>query len=245
MPSSPAPPDGPPYFGESEQFHRYAAYDPAKANQLLDELGLKWDAKKEYRMRPDGKPLQLTAIVMDTWGYHVEVSEMLKKYWEDVGVGITLKPLGSALHGQQMGALNYDLSIRPVNWGGRRPIITAMRGEPVPISENWGTNPQWARWLLSDGARGEEPPAPVKRLYQLHLDFMAEPDAAKREAMEKEIFKIHCDEFYMLTVIKQPSDLLQVYYNPIHNRMGNVYAPVAPEWYYCQPSTWYAKWHED
>jgi peptide/nickel transport system substrate-binding protein len=123
MPSSPAPPDGPPYYGESEQFNRYAKYDVAKANQLLDELGLKWDARKEERLRPDGSKLNINMLVYIGWGQSVEVSEMYKKYWDDVGINVNLKPLSSSLQSQQRSASQHDLSFGPVNWGGRRPII--------------------------------------------------------------------------------------------------------------------------
>ena len=238
-PSSPAPPDGPPYYGESEQFHRYAKFDPDKANKLLDELGLKWDSKKEERLRPDGSRLNITMLVYIGWGQSVEVSEMYKKYWDDVGINVNLRPLSSALLSEQRGASQHDLAFGPVNWGGRRPIIALLRGEQTPLGPDWKINPKWGAWIMSDGKQGEEPPEAAKRLRELHLLFVAEADPAVRQKYEEELYKIHNDEFWTLTSIKQPADLPQVYYTAIANNLKNVAVPVAPEWYYCQTSTWY------
>ena len=95
-----------------------------------------------------------------------------------------------------------------------------------------------ARWVLTGGADGEEPPAGVKRLYQIFEEFLAEPDARKRFELEAEMYRIHQDNLWLIGSIKQPADLLQIRYAPFSNRMYNIPDPVAPEWYYSAPETW-------
>src|SRR3546814_16931306 len=51
-------PDSPlykPAYGEA-----YTAFDPAKANALLDEIGLTKRKRDGYRLLPDGRPLEIT-----------------------------------------------------------------------------------------------------------------------------------------------------------------------------------------
>ena len=52
---------GAPWFDESFR-DAYAEQDVAEANRLLDEMGMKWDANDEWRMRPDGNPFEYLVI---------------------------------------------------------------------------------------------------------------------------------------------------------------------------------------
>ena len=42
-----------------------------------------------------------------------------------------------------------------------------LTGAPFPIQQNWWPEPDWARWVMSGGELGEEPPDYVKKLYGL------------------------------------------------------------------------------
>ncbi len=66
-------------------------YDPDMANSLLDEMGLKWDKNEEYRLRPDGKRLELTIEYFQEVASDVSVLELVKEHWEAVGVRVSLK----------------------------------------------------------------------------------------------------------------------------------------------------------
>jgi len=237
-PSQPAPPDGPRYHGELPMFHIYTQYDPQLANHLLDVIGLKWDKDHKVRLRPDGKPLQLVAIINTEMVQQVEVAEMYKKYWEDVGIQTTLKPLSQDFFGQRITGGQYELGITLSNMGDSHFTWGAMRGNVVPVSTGWTVNPPWARWLLTKGEKGEEPPEDVKRLFEITEEFRSEPDREKRDALTKELYMIHCENLWTLGGVKQPADIILVYYALFHNRVKNVPVPCSPEWYYAIPSTW-------
>jgi len=74
-----------------EEFARaYAEFDPDRANQLLDEIGLNERDSEGWRLRPDGKRLE---IVIETrqpppWP---DVAEMVSNYWNNVGVKAVVK----------------------------------------------------------------------------------------------------------------------------------------------------------
>ena len=70
----------------------------------------------------------------------------------------------------------------------------------------------------SDGDAGDEPPADVKKLFDLYEKFKAEPDAEKRMEIENQMFDLHNKNLWVLTVVKQPAD---------HKQMGQS-KPIEP-----------------
>ena len=236
-PSQVAPPDASVYNGSDPGFKLHTEHDPDRANEILDGLGLTWNDDQTQRLLPDGRPFELSVQVNTGWVQQVPIAELIAQGWRDIGLDVTIQPMAQGFTERRL-AGDYQLQIQPVNWAGQAPIIGAMRCEPVPVCTGWLVNPPWAQWVLSDGAEGEEPPADVKRLYQIFEEFVAEPDPQKRFELEAEMYQIHQDNLWVIGSIKQPGDLEAVWYAVFSNRMYNVPNPVAPEWYYAAPETW-------
>src|ERR1700730_18849784 len=76
-------PDSRFYSPETET--QFAQFDQAKANALLDEVGLKKGADG-IRTMADGKPLQLTVETIETSGAAFDTIELSRKDWENVGL---------------------------------------------------------------------------------------------------------------------------------------------------------------
>lgn len=57
-PAQLSPLPGTPWYDEAFA-SAFAEYDPDRANQLLDDMGLVWDDDHEFRLRPDGENLLL------------------------------------------------------------------------------------------------------------------------------------------------------------------------------------------
>jgi peptide/nickel transport system substrate-binding protein len=67
----------------------YAQYDTNMANRLLDEAGLDKKDSQGFRIGPDGNTFSLVVEYADT---RVNTFlELVKEYWEDVGVKTTIK----------------------------------------------------------------------------------------------------------------------------------------------------------
>ena len=238
-PSQPAPPDGGTYHGEDPAFLQYIEHDVDRANEILDSLGLTWNSDRTQRLLPDGRPFELTAQAdSDGVGSPMAVAELMVQGWQDIGLKCTIKPQPGDLQRELRLAGDYQIQIGPANMGGQNPIITALRGVPMPIAPDWFVNPPWAQWVMTDGAEGEEPPADVKRLYEIHEEVVAEPDIAKRIELEKEVFAIHNRNLWIISALKAPADLQSVWYAYFSNRMYNIPNPVAGEFYYAVPATW-------
>ena len=238
-PSHPAPPDSSVYNGADPAFLEDTEHDVDRANEILDSLGLTWNDDKTQRFLPDGRPFELSVQVGSDGVFpNIPVAELMAQGWEDLGLKSTVIPTPFSLLSERRQAGDYEIQSVSTNFGGQAPIIAALRGEPMPISPNWVVNPPWARWVMSGGAEGEEPPEDVKRLYEIFEEFVAEPDPQKRFELEAEMYAIHNENRWLIGAVKAPADLPTTWYAYFSNRMYNIPNPVAGEFYYASPETW-------
>jgi len=138
----------------------YAQYDPAKANQLLDEMGLKWDSEHKFRLRPDGKTL---AITIEFWAGEAPLTaicELVKEYWEKIGIKVALKSEERTFYEQRTAAGEHDVGV----WETDRCMEGRIFSQPP---KGWFSAPQWATWFNTKGETGEEPPEVLKKYVRL------------------------------------------------------------------------------
>lgn len=85
-PRGSAPVPGSPVYKKDYET-KWAAYDVAQANKLLDGLGLDKKDKDGFRLRPDGKLLTLRLDVDTAPGsIDADMHQLVKGYWEKVGI---------------------------------------------------------------------------------------------------------------------------------------------------------------
>ena len=239
MAAQPGPPAKSVYKGGEGDFLNYIEYDVDKANGILEGLGLTWNADKTKRFLPDGRPAEITAVVGISGTFPcVQVAELMAQNWKVLGLNVILVPLENKLKTERKAASDYEMIIEPTNFGGQAPVIGAMRGQPMPIDNAWIVNARWGQWILSDGEKGDEPPADVKRLYEIHKEFVGSPDVSKRTELEKEMYAIHNKNLWVVGSLRQPSDSVSGWWHYFSNRMYNYPALLGGEPYYSPPATW-------
>ena len=206
-------------------FKQYTQYDPDEANRLLDGLGLAWNGGKTMRLRPDGELMQLVMFVYTARGpWMVEMAELCKQYWSDLGMEVLLKPFGEGVWSKMIIESEWHLSCSQA-FGGMKGYPATSRGEVVPIHARFGVTPRWGQWIATDGAEGVEPPDDVKRLAEIPNDFMQEPDPAVRAHIEEEIFRINLDNMWIIGAMNANQNLnFSTFSNRIKNRVGTVWA---------------------
>ncbi|GAH46746.1 unnamed protein product, partial [marine sediment metagenome] len=96
-----------PYKLKKEWAEAYAQYDPEKANQLLDEMGLVKRAKDGFRLGPDGEPVFVLLEYVQQEGPRGEILELVKEYWEAVGIKVVLKLQERALYSTRMASADH------------------------------------------------------------------------------------------------------------------------------------------
>ncbi|NMB13017.1 MAG: ABC transporter substrate-binding protein [Firmicutes bacterium] len=197
-------PGNPHYTDELSQL--YAEYDPDKANEILDNLGLKRN-KHGQRLLPDGRVIEITIITTpDTlYGPWVDAADLVAKYWSAVGIKTAYESLSSSLYSLRRNSVDFD--VMTWAWGrGSHPLI-----EPVflfPVLTTTGA-PLYARWYTSGGTDGEEPPAEMREVMSLYGDYCTTADDEARLAIGQEIVERSARELWTIgTVGRVPTPLV-------------------------------------
>ncbi|MEQ8357241.1 MAG: ABC transporter substrate-binding protein [Kiloniellaceae bacterium] len=200
-------PDSPLYKEEYRQ--AWADFDPAKANALLDDIGLTERNSEGIRLLPDGRPLQ---IIVETAGENteeVDVLELIGDSWRQIGVKLFTKPSQREVLRNRIFAGETVMAM----WFGYENGIPSSFSSPeefVPVRQQSLQWPMWGQYAETNGTAGEavdmEKP---KRLLELYNLWIAAKSRAEKEEIWREILEIHAEEVYTIgTVAEVPQPVV-------------------------------------
>jgi len=232
---------GPPYYGDFPLSKNYTQFDPTKANQLLDEIGLTKRDKDGFRLRPDGKELTLTLLVTTGWPFEdVEIAELCRKYWANIGIRVVNKPIAQEQWYGLLREENYDMAMRALMLGGcTQPVLT--RGELWPASRFWIVSPAWAKWLYSDGKEGVEPPQEIKKLKQLFDQALKEPNTRKRNNIILQALKLNLENIWAIGIVNEPEIAKQYIFKNYIRNVNRPGEPIPAELFSIPPCQFFIK----
>ena len=190
------------YYYQEKYGKAYIDYEPNKANRLLDEMGLAKRDSDGFRLRPDGKTLSITLEIASLPNAWPEAAELIKRYWEQVGVKVAIKAEDRSLWNIRTTGAEYDASL----WFGFVGVH-ALLTEPywyVPISAISRHAPLWGLWYATKGASGVEPPQEVKKLMQLYDQILVTTDMKKQRSLFFQILDINIENLYVIGVCTRP-----------------------------------------
>jgi peptide/nickel transport system substrate-binding protein len=176
-------------------------FDVAKANRLLDEMGLTKRGSENIRLLPDGRPME---IIVETAGEsteEVDVLELIADSWRKIGVKLFTKPsqlevLRNRIYsGQTMMAIakGVDNGI---------PTADMAPTEFVPVDQNQYQWPKWGQYYQTGGTAGESPDMPQpKELMDLMTEWRTAKDSAARADVWHRILGIHADQVFTIGLI--------------------------------------------
>jgi len=192
-------------FYEERFAKAYAEYNPQKANQLLDEMGLKWDEKHEYRLRPDGKKLSFVCEIQPGGGgmaIATPQTEMVTKYWRAVGIDVPIKSESRELAYARIAAGEHQMEA----WEGSRSSEIKLYLDPtgwLPYTLNtaqcWG--PKWSRWYTGSPGEKEEPPEEIKQLFEWWEKMRTTMDEEERIRLGKRIVASQAENVRAIGVV--------------------------------------------
>ena len=242
MQETPAEP-GTVAFLTKKDLTNYIDYDPAKARALLDEMGLKDSNGDGVRERPDGKPLILQMLYANQGG-PVKTHELVRGYWGDVGVKVTLREVSTDEY-RAAGQAN-KLSI--ASWRDNDRAAPFISQDTLifvpPFGDEWqnGTGYLWATWKKTGGKEGIEPPDDVKRLWPLAEKFRQVLLGTKESnRIGREIVDIHARNLWKIGIVGHIKSPVVA-----SDRLGNFkpFTAKAYDYYWAyafRPQQWYLK----
>jgi peptide/nickel transport system substrate-binding protein len=173
-------------------------FNPAEAGRLLDEMGLDKKDSEGWRLGPDGERFRIPFEVADLSENHIPLAELVTEYWKEVGLYTTLRKIDATVLGERQ-ELN-ELKVTAI-WVHHPIWRSAGMDDYLPFN-NWG--PQWQLWHATKGEEGEEPPAEVKELFDLHVKFTsARLGTPESDAAIDGIIKSIRDNVWMLNPFEQ------------------------------------------
>ena len=184
----------------------YANYDVEEANSYLDAMGLKWNADKKWRLRPDGKPLTIVLEYGTIGGAAVvAVVEMVQQYWAKVGVNLVLKEQSGELIAERVPGNQAQAGL----WVGEHITDVLFPPGPrwfLPFNNGWENcwAPQWGLWYHTGGVEGEEPPAEVRRNQELWDKMKTTVDVQENIRIGQEILQSQAENLWTIGTVGLP-----------------------------------------
>lgn len=193
----------------------YAQFDTDLANQLLDEMGMDKRDGDGFRLMPNGKPFTLTPEFSQTPAAVSQTAELIKDYWDKVGIRTNMRIVEYATMGDRMSAGEVMVFAYPMD--GIDAVGTRLdNGSIAGFRPGWNM-PLWYRWVVTDGEEGVEPPdSKIKQYIQNTLSKGSYSDE-EFDKIAKEILDYEAESVDTIgTFGYMPSPTL------VKNGLGNV-----------------------
>ena len=186
-----SPIKGSPEYDEGME-QQWVQYDPTKANELLDGLGLA-KGGDGVRLRPDGEPLEVTIEHILAQGAPLlDELELVRKYWNAIGIRATTKFAERALYEEH--THNGEMEVGAAFGWDRASVNKADPGRWTAEIDDGPWAPNYGHWYrVTSPYKKEEPPQdhPIRKVWDLWDKTQVEPDEAKRNALFQEMIGVH------------------------------------------------------
>lgn len=225
-----------PAWGEA-----YIEYDPDRANEILDSLGLTERDGEGFRLRPDGQGrISLIIEIGNPVGPKVEMAEMIKSTWDSLGLETIVNFQAQSLYAQRRDQID---EIMIGTWHLDRDGLFG-RSDPQwygydNLQNVWGAG--YVAWFTSDGEIGVEPPEAIKQHKEIFDRYLQTvPGTPEFDEFGAQYYRFFAEELPMIgTVGLEPWPMI------VSNRLHNV--PTENIWWGAdnnfytpyQPPQWY------
>jgi peptide/nickel transport system substrate-binding protein len=204
----------------------YQDYNVGMAGQSLDKAGLKMGPDGKIRLRPDGKPLEVT-IETQLQGADLDAIELVAADWTAVGVKTDIKTMSRDLYWPRATGNQVQIA----TWNGDRGLEPFV--DPIyvfPFDERSWMAPAFGVYYKTNGAKGEKPVGSLAQAQQLYDQFRGTVDRAKQVAIGKQLIQMAVQEVTTIcTVGLVPVPLI------VDTRMKNVPDHYVQDWIIFSP----------
>ncbi len=177
---------------------RWTEFDTARANRLLDEIGLTRRDVNNVRLLPDGRPLE---IIVETSGESTEETdalELIADSWRRIGARLYIRSSQLDVFRNRIFAGETCMSIAR---GLDDAIATAdmSPAEMVPVDQAKYQWPKWGQFYQTMGKDGERPDLPAAReLLDAYHAWQSSTDESGRAAAWQRILSINADQVFTI-----------------------------------------------
>ena len=205
------------YSAEFES--RWIEYDPDRANELLDSIGLAERNSDGWRTYSNGDDLTLTILWSESGfaGSGDEI-DLVIRYWQDIGLNIRQELVERSLFEVRLQEGVHEISV----WNVDRSAVV-IADPRWYIGGDFALN--YRNWIAANingetvtGAQIEPPEDhPIRQINDLWQQIKVEPNDDRRNQLFNDLFAIHIEHPYMIgTLGEDPVPVV------VKNNFGNV-----------------------
>jgi peptide/nickel transport system substrate-binding protein len=197
----------------------WSTFDPKKANEMLDKIGLSGKDSEGYRLRTDGKGRLRIEVATQAAAFinFTGMAEMAVDSWKKIGIQGIVKEMERGL--QQTRSQNNELQMEvSENTGSENLWVNPGHVLPVLFTARMG--PLYYKWYATGGKQGKKPEDP--RLLRALEIFSTGPGLKETEerAAAQEIWRIVLDLAYNIGLVGLAPGSYGV--RIVKNNVGNV-----------------------
>lgn len=186
---------------------KWTSFDVAKANQLLDELGLDKRAYDGIRYLPDGRRAE---VILDTAGESTEQTDVLnliQDSWRQIGIAMFPRPTQRDLFRKRVYSGQSIMSV----WSGHNNGLPGPATNPeflAPVSQAQLQWPDWGLHAQTNGEKGIAPELPAaQKLMDLLREWQSSTSTAQQSRIWHDMLEIYSDNLFTIGILngtKQP-----------------------------------------
>ncbi len=203
--------------------HTALKYDPIKARKLLDEMGLDKKDADGYRLRPDGKKLDITFIAGPEASL-AAIAEIVMENLKDIGLKANFRIIDFGLLGHKKDGNDFDAALIMQSWGtGEGAYLSWGSNHFVPVSLLSFWAPEWSIWYQTGGKMGIKPIPDMLRALEAFDKARSTLDPKEQEKWFKVVTDIAADNLWMIGTTKYPGHIKVI--NPKLRNVPTTFLP--------------------
>jgi len=191
-------------------------YDPDKANQLLDSMGLDKRDSEGWRLRPDGKRMEILIETSAPSTDFIPMIELLVENWKDIGIYTRMNQVDSTLLTSRIEASETQVVVS--SWLD----LPVAQGNPymldwVFLNDAAKTSYGFKQWYTTFGKEGMEPSDELKPVFDLYRQMKSSDSIEDIGTYMEEWEKSMYDTLFLIVPVEDIMIPLIV-----SNKLGNV-----------------------
>ena len=188
--------------GHEEPRMAYARFDLVQANRLLDAMGLTARDGRGFRLRPDGRRLDVIVETSGDESEHTDVLELVKDTWADLGIELLIRPSQLEVFRRRVFSGEAMMSAYNGNFGFGLPTPDMSPDWLAPVSQQQLQWSQWGEYFESKGRAGEAPTLPsARRLVELYQRWLVSGNPDERARVWAEMLDINAEEVFTIGIV--------------------------------------------
>jgi len=211
-------------------------YDLDEACRLLDEMGLDQKDADGFRLRPDGKRLEITFMAAAEPSL-TNIAEIVMEDLERIGLKTNLRMVDYGYLERQRQGNDHDAALIAHSWGTLDgTFLSGNANHLVAVRQLSFWCPEWVNWYQTGGKTGVEPVPDMIRAIAAFEKARSTLDPEEQVKWFRVVTDIAADNLWTIGTNKYPGNL-----HIISPRLKNV--PAAPKaWHrgdFGRPDLWF------